>query len=94
MITSASMKGGSLKMWFQRTFPLVIWYSLLFNPVTEVELHENHLHDSVSHGALTENESNTEMKEGSALNKQRVKVPSLQSKSTTSAKCQILTDKD
>jgi len=81
-------------MWFQRTFPLVIWYSLLFNPVTEVELHENHLHDSVSRGALTENGSNTEMKEGSALNKQRVKVPSLQSKSITSAKCQILTDKD
>jgi hypothetical protein len=45
-------------MWFQTTFYLVIWYSLLFNPVTEVDLHENHLLDSVSHGALTENESN------------------------------------
>ena len=45
-------------MWFQITFDLVIWYSLLFNPVTEVDLHENHLLDSVSRGALTENESN------------------------------------
>jgi len=52
--------------------------------------------DSVSRGAFTENESNTEMKEGSALNKQRVKVvQSIQkSKLTTSAKCQLLTDKD
>jgi len=59
-------------------------------------LHENHLLDSVSRGAFTENESNTEMKEGSALNKQRVKVvQSIQkSKLTTSAKCQLLTDKD
>jgi hypothetical protein len=29
-------------MWIQITFPLVIWYSLLFNPVTEVELREKH----------------------------------------------------
>jgi len=51
--------------------------------------------DSVSRGAFTENESNTEIKEGSALNKQKVKVPSIQkSKLTTSAKCQLLTDKD
>jgi len=51
--------------------------------------------DSVSRGAFTENESNTEMKEDSALNKQRVKVPFIQkSKLTTSAKCQLLTDKD
>ena len=63
--------------------------------VTEDDLHENHLLDSVSRGAFTENESNTEMKEGSALNKQKVKVPSIQkSKLTTSAKCQLLTDKD
>ena len=63
--------------------------------VTEVDLHENHLLDSVSRGAFTENESYTEMKEDSALNKQRVKVPSIQkSKLTTSAKCQLLTDKD
>jgi hypothetical protein len=34
------MKGVDLTNVFQVTFPLVIWYSLLFNPVTEVELHK------------------------------------------------------
>jgi hypothetical protein len=49
------------------TFPLVIWYSLLFNPVTEVELHKNHCMIQLAVG-FSRKWINTEIKEGSAIN--------------------------
>lgn len=62
MISTVTVKGV---VWFRITFPLVIWYSLLFNPVTDVELHENHCMIQLAVG-FSRKGIDTEMKEGSA----------------------------